>query len=297
LRGVRDSYGFEWLLPVLLLAVLVILPAGGFDAQPEITTSARSMQPGEVVLLTVRHGSPISELEGTAFDAPIMFYPTPSDDVWQALVPIDLNAEPGEYPLEIFVTGQDSARHHRLQTWKVLDKQFPTRHLTVPEQFATPPESVMQRIREESAEVAAIFENWSNDRFWEGAFVKPVPGIMISAFGKRNIINRQPRSPHSGVDLRAAQGTPVKAPNAGRVVLAKELYFAGNTLIIDHGLGLYSYLAHLSRFEKSVGDQVEKGEVVARSGATGRVSGPHLHWTIRIGKARVDPLSLLKVLE
>jgi murein DD-endopeptidase MepM/ murein hydrolase activator NlpD len=294
--GFRHNHA-KWLAPTLFLVALWPIWAAAADLQPEIVTSARSMQPGEVVLLTVRHDSPISDLEGTVFQTPIMFYPTARKDVWQALLAIDLETTPGSYPLEIFVTDNDGARHHRLQALQVLDKQFPTRHLTVPERFVVPPESVLQRIREEAEEVAALFDDWSSEKFWEGPFHKPVPGVMISAFGKRNIMNGQPRSPHSGVDLRAAQGTPVKAPNAGRVVLAKELYFAGKTVIIDHGLGLYSYLAHLSRIDKSVGDQVEKGEVVARSGATGRVSGPHLHWTIRIGKSRVDPLSLLHLLD
>jgi murein DD-endopeptidase MepM/ murein hydrolase activator NlpD len=287
---------FSW----LALALLLTTPwsvEGGYDVQPQVIPSARSMHPGEAVLLTVRHSSPLRALNGSLFDTPILFYPSDRDDLWHALVGIDLETPPGSYPLEITVTDHDGIEHHRLQTLKILDKQFPTRHLTVPEKFVTPPKSVQRRIKEEAAEVAAIFESPGAEKLWEGSFLKPVPGVMISAFGKRNVMNGKPRSPHSGVDLRAAQGTPVKAPNAGRVVLAKELYFAGNTVIIDHGLGVYSYLAHLSRIDKSAGDQVERGEIIARSGATGRVSGPHLHWTIRIGKSRVDPLSLLKVLE
>ena len=117
-----------------------------------------------------------------------------------------------------------------------------------------------------------------------------------SAFGARSIFNGQPRSPHGGADFLSAAGTPVKAPNAGRVALARDLYFTGNTVVIDHGLGLFSLFAHLSAIDVQAGAAVGTGDVVGRVGATGRVSGPHLHWTVRAGGARVDPLSLLEVL-
>ena len=108
-------------------------------------------------------------------------------------------------------------------------------------------------------------------------------------------MNGQERSPHSGTDFKGASGTPIKAPNGGSVVLTADLYYSGNTVIIDHGFGLYSYFCHLSRFESQEGDTVGAGDIVGYVGATGRVTGPHLHWTVRLVKTRVDPLSLMAV--
>ena len=139
----------------------------------------------------------------------------------------------------------------------------------------------------------AIFDALSPRRYWLGAFHVPVPGPPISEFGKRSIYNGKPRSPHAGTDFQGATGTPVQAPNAGRVVLAADLYYSGNTVILDHGLGLYSYFGHLSAFSVREGDQLSTGDVVGKVGATGLVTGPHLHWSVRLVGTRVDPLSLI----
>jgi murein DD-endopeptidase MepM/ murein hydrolase activator NlpD len=123
-----------------------------------------------------------------------------------------------------------------------------------------------------------------------------VPGAANSRFGTRSVFNGEARAPHAGADFSAALGQPIKAPNAGLVVAARPLYYSGNTVILDHGLGLYSMLAHLSRIDVHEGDRVAAGDVVGLVGATGRVTGPHLHWALRVGGARVDPLSALALL-
>ena len=124
----------------------------------------------------------------------------------------------------------------------------------------------------------------------------PVPGEVISAFGKRSVYNGQPRSPHRGADFRGATGTPIRAPNAGKVVLASDLYYTGNTVILDHGLGLYSYFGHMSAISVEEGALVQTGEIVGKVGATGLVTGPHLHWTVCLVGVRIDPLSLVDIL-
>jgi murein DD-endopeptidase MepM/ murein hydrolase activator NlpD len=120
-----------------------------------------------------------------------------------------------------------------------------------------------------------------------------VTGPATSNFGSRSIFNGQPRAPHAGIDYRGAVGTPIVAPNAGRVVLAEDLFLTGNTVVVDHGLGLYSLFAHMSRLDVKAGDDVATGTPVGLVGATGRVTGPHLHWSVRLGAARVDPAALL----
>jgi len=128
---------------------------------------------------------------------------------------------------------------------------------------------------------------------WEGAFRAPVPDAANSSFGTRSIYNGQSRSPHGGTDFLSPSGRLIKAPNAGRVVLAGSLYFTGGTVVLDHGAGVLSLFAHLSTIDVHEGDVVKTDDVIGAVGATGRVTGPHLHWAVRLAGARVDPLSLL----
>jgi len=127
-------------------------------------------------------------------------------------------------------------------------------------------------------------------------FQVPVEGAKDGRnFGHRRVFNGQPRAPHSGADLRAKSGTPIYAANRGRIVLAKDLFYSGNAVFIDHGMGLYTSYLHLSEIRVAVGDFVERGQLLGLSGATGRVTGPHLHWGVRILDARVDPFSLVRI--
>ena len=260
-----------------------------------IVRRARALQPGEVVLLTVESPTPQSHVEALVFGKTFPFSAAREGRTWTGLVGIDLEAAAGAYNAKVRLTdklGKVQVCDHPLQ---VRSKVFPTRKLTVDEKFVTPPQDVLGRIEEEGKRVAAIFAEVGERRYWRGAFAAPVPGPSISSFGKRNIMNGKPRSPHSGVDFDAEEGTPISAPNAGKVVLVDDLYYSGNTVIVDHGQGLYSYFAHLSRFSVKAGDQVAREDVVGRVGATGRVTGPHLHWSVRLVGTRVDPLSLIAV--
>jgi murein DD-endopeptidase MepM/ murein hydrolase activator NlpD len=144
-----------------------------------------------------------------------------------------------------------------------------------------------------------LAETWRSSvasRLWTTPFVRPVPQAANSAFGTRSIFNGKPRNAHGGADFLSPAGTPIHAPNTGRIIVARSLYYSGNTVIIDHGLGLFSMLAHLSRIDVQEGDVVTPNQTIGMVGATGRVTGPHLHWAVRAGEARVDPLSLLAVL-
>jgi murein DD-endopeptidase MepM/ murein hydrolase activator NlpD len=130
-------------------------------------------------------------------------------------------------------------------------------------------------------------------RIWTGPFVLPVDGKPTSNFGTRSFYNGEPRAPHAGVDFVGRPGTPIRAANQGVVVLARPLYFTGNTIVVDHGAGLFSVFAHLSEFRARAGEVVEPETVVGLVGSTGRVTGPHLHWSVRLNGARVDPMSLV----
>jgi murein DD-endopeptidase MepM/ murein hydrolase activator NlpD len=214
---------------------------------------------------------------------------------WRALAGIDLDIEPGAHAVTV-EAGPRAAPARATRSLEVAAKRFPTRRLTVNPTYVNPPATVLARIEEEAKRLAAIWRESAASPLWNDAFTAPVPERANSAFGTRSIFNGQPRSPHGGADFPSPAGTPIRAPNAGRVVLADDLYYTGQTVAIDHGLGLVSLFAHLSAIDVAQGATVERGAVVGRVGATGRVTGAHLHWTVRAAGARVDPLSLLAVL-
>ena len=256
---------------------------------------ARSLQPGEIVRLTVESPKPLLSLEARVFERSFSGQPDSSSLVWKVLVGVDLDTPPGGQ--DIVLAGTSESGEDFSQTYRLVieDKTFPTRRLTIDSRYVDPPADVLKRIREESQRTRRIFAAITSSRLWEVPFTAPVPGSANSSFGKRSILNGQPRSPHSGTDFSGPTGTPVEAPNSGRVVLVADLYYSGNTVIVDHGLGLYSYFAHLSKALVSEGQILEQGDVLGEIGATGRVTGPHLHWAVRLNRTRVDPLSLIAV--
>ncbi len=268
-------------------------------AQPfdvDVAHHARGVFPGEAVLVSVSSPERLASVEGTIFDRAVHFHHG-EDGSWRGLVGIDLLVEPGDHDLALRITAVGGAALSRPYTLAVADKAYPTRRLTVEPRYVEPPPEVSARIEREFLQQTAIFATDTPERFWRGAWIRPVPGRANGRFGSRSVFNGQPRNPHSGADFLAGVGTPVAAPNRGRVVLAGDTYFSGGSVILDHGWGLYSYLAHLSEILVEEGDLVQQGDVVGHSGATGRVTGPHLHWTVRLGGARVDPLSVLDILQ
>lgn len=262
-----------------------------FAAAIEVAVHARSVQPGELVVLSISLPAPREQLRVRALDHEVAaFADTPRS--WRALVGIDLDTAPGAYAVEVDA-GDGFAP---ATTLEVAPKEFPTRRLTVDENFVNPPRAVTARIAREAALLASVWKHPDAERLWSLGFVRPVPQPANSRFGTRSVFNGQPRTPHGGADFLSPSGTPIHAPNAGRVAIARDLYFTGGTVVIDHGQGVFSMLAHMSAIDVREGERVERGQVVGRVGATGRVTGPHLHWAVRANGARVDPLSLLALL-
>jgi|SRR5581483_130729 len=259
-----------------------------------VSVAARSIQPGELVVLTLTLPKHAERVRVRAFDHDMPVFDA-GDGTWQALVGIDLDVTPGRHLVSIdaHVTGGDV---HVSEPLLVRSKTFATRSLRVDENYVNPPAAVEERIAREAAEMRRIWQSSAHERLWTTSFVRPVPGASVSRFGTRSVFNGQSRNPHGGGDFLSPSGTPIHAPGRGRVALARELYFSGNTVIIDHGLGFFSLLAHLSAFDVHEGEVVDAGQVVGRVGATGRVTGAHLHWAVRIGGARVDPLAVLALL-
>ena len=174
-------------------------------------------------------------------------------------------------------------------------KKYPTTELKVDDRYVELSKPDLARANREAKETEAIYAVIGDEMLWNEPFKVPIPGETGTNFGHRRIFNGQPRAPHAGADLHAATGTPIHATNRGRVVLAKHLFFTGNTVILDHGLGVYSLYAHLSRIEVKRGVMVSSGQLLGLAGATGRVTGPHLHWGMRVQGARVDPFTLVEI--
>jgi murein DD-endopeptidase MepM/ murein hydrolase activator NlpD len=253
----------------------------------------RELAPGEIIKVVVKKAPEIESVQIKFLNE--KYETTEMEDHWICLIGLDLGIEKKDYPLRIYLYKQDGTFEVKDTDISVKDKQFPVKKLWVKEEFVTPPQSVMKRIREESELTRAIYDIYSPEWRVQGRFILPVKGKIFPNFGERRFFNNKPRSQHSGIDIASPQGTPVKASNSGRVVLAIHLYFSGKTVIIDHGLGVFSIYCHFSEIIVSSGNEVEKGEDIGKIGSTGRVTGPHLHWSVKIRGSRVDPNALMSL--
>jgi murein DD-endopeptidase MepM/ murein hydrolase activator NlpD len=278
----------------MTLAISALLALVSTAPEVAITVRARAYQPGELLAVTLTAERATVEMRLRAFGQLVPVFDA-GDGTWQALIGIDIDQRPGVYSLvaEGKLGGELVSARHQLE---VLPKRFPARRLVVAPEFVDPPPATAERIANDAAFLASAYARSALERLWDLPFVRPVSDPANSRFGTRSIYNGKARSPHAGTDFLSAAGVRVQAPNTGRIVAARDLYFSGNTVVIDHGLGVFSLLAHLSRIDVKEGQLVRAGGVVGLVGATGRVTGPHLHWALRVGGARVDPLSLLEVL-
>lgn len=287
--------GWDRTPAVLLMAACVAVASAALQARPAdglvvVTTTARAIQPGEVIRIDVVCDCGGVAPTATVFDTNLVLAAAAGAARWQGFVGVDLDVAPGEYLL--IVTAPDESRRIHTTSLRVTAKLFQTRQLRVAPVYVDPPADTIERILSEAAHLEALFSTVST-RAWSGTFAPPLPGRSANNFGARSVFNGEHRNPHAGLDYSSPTGTPVMAPAAGRVVLARDLYFTGQTVIIDHGLGLFSVLAHLSAISVAQDTVIDRGAIVGRVGATGRATGPHLHWGVRLRGARVDPLSVI----
>jgi murein DD-endopeptidase MepM/ murein hydrolase activator NlpD len=263
---------------------------GGMPAAFSPTKPLEVFQGGIVELKAF--GTGLSAVAGRFGHETVRFYPG-EDGVFSALLGVDLEAKPGLAKVSIKETRAGSGIRETQVTLKIKPKKFQQESFSVPAEFDELSPEVLERIRREQEQLARVFATSTAERLWQGSFLMPVKADISSPFGYRRIINGAPRAPHAGVDLRAHMGTEVLAANSGRVVLLGDFFFSGNSLVLDHGGGLYTMYFHLSEFQVEHGAEVQKGGVIALSGMTGRVTGPHLHWGARLSGARVDPVALV----
>lgn len=283
------------------LFIGIIFMAGNFSAYPEtdaeasqfLSFSCRSFQPGEVIWARYQERPEVTgvqlHFQGERYNMEYMGkgYAVP--------IGLDLNIETGVHSVHVAVGKTDGTVESFTRELEIHSKEFPVKKLWVEEKFVTPPAEVTERIRRESQLLSSIYSLFTEEWLGEGSFIVPCEGEIFPNFGERRFFNEKPRSQHSGVDISAPTGTPVAAANSGRVVLATHLYYSGNAVIIDHGMGLFSIYCHFSELRTRRGEMVSKGDIIGEVGATGRVTGPHLHWGVKIRDSRIDPMSLVSL--
>lgn len=276
---------------IVFLALLLAPSAHALDVE----TRARSIAPGEPLRVVVSAPDDVTAIRGSLMGRELSFQPAKDGGPgtrWTAWAVVDLDRPPGPATVELVAIGPGAHETEARLEIEVETRDFPVENLTVSSKYVEPPKEIVERIARDRERLAAIYGTRTPDRATGEPFVRPVDGKPTSVFGTRRLFNDKPRSPHPGLDLRAATGTTVRCSGPGRVVLAGELYYSGNLVIVDHGGGLFTLYAHLSRIDVAEGDDVAAGDVLGLSGATGRVTGPHLHWGAKIGNVPFDPRAL-----
>ncbi|MBN2409619.1 MAG: M23 family metallopeptidase [Candidatus Aminicenantes bacterium] len=264
-----------------------------FTSGAAVELSSTALEPGGILLVKWGPATGVKKMVvrfgETAYESRIEQGKTQAF----ALVGLDLALEPGPHDLRMTVFLQDGRIEEMKHTLVLKDREFAVRNLRVKQEFVTPPPEVRERIRRESDLLQMVYSVSREHWLGEASFDWPHQGKNAGNFGERRVYNGIPRSSHSGLDIAAAHGSPVCASNSGRVVLARDLYFSGNTVILDHGLGVFTIYCHFSRLLVHRGQTVKRGDILALAGSTGRSTGPHLHWGVRIRGSRVDPEALL----
>jgi len=287
-----------------LLGLILIPPQAGAamvracGAGTVLRLSSAESSQGSLLLLEVRGARPLAEVQGEWNGRSVPFWEEAGRaTVRRGLVGVDLEKSEGKYELRVAGQTASGGKIGCSVMVAVRKGRYATERLQVEKQFVEPDPEQLVRAKEERERLRKIFDTVTDERMWEGTFLVPLDGAARGGnFGKRRILNGQAGSPHSGVDFPAAAGTPVHSAQRGRVALAEELFFSGNTVVVDHGLGIYTFYGHLSEIDVKAGDTLAAGEVLGKVGATGRVTGPHLHWGLTVERARVNPLQIVKLL-
>jgi len=272
--------------------VLAAPVAAAAEAGPSAAPSARidpdRVRPGDALLVTVLGvaGPPAASVSGRD----LHFFPVPGG--FRALAALPVEAAPG--PLEVEVTVPGTAAPLRARA-EVAEPGFPESQLRVAPRFVSPSAAQKQRMERDQAAFREAFARPFGPPLFDGPFARPRDAEVTSPFGEKRIFNGKKQSQHFGTDLSGPVGAPVAASNDGVVVLARDCYASGKSLVVWHGAGLFTVYFHLSGFEARPGERVRRGQVVARVGKTGRVTGPHLHFGTKVGELYVDPESVYRL--
>lgn len=278
-----------------ILVIAVVCQALPISAQPPaVKVTPAAVQSGSPALIHVEAPA-AARLDGEWLGHKLQFFRAANGRGWFALAGVHVEAPVGPSTLHITEKIADGATHNLSRTIEIRASHYRTGVLSVAPKFVEPSPDELAQIKAEITLKQKVFTGSAPEPLWQGDFRAPVAAAPTDSFGTRRTFNGELASVHKGMDFRAHTGTPVHASNAGVVVLARKLYFEGNCVAIDHGLGLYTISMHLSRIDVHEGERVIKGQLLGLSGATGRVTGPHLHWAVRWQNAYLDPAKLLRL--
>jgi len=281
-----------FLLPTSFWFVLAVVGvSSSAQAAAEKVFTAKQ---GEVLYLTVvTEGNPAS-VQGRFRDRSIPFFKTGQAGEYGALVGIDMADEPATAAFKASIRYPDSMQE-RLFRISVKAEKFKVQSMTLPKDQVEPDAAALKRINLEKEKVQVVLASFTPERLWNASFLVPVEGTVTGAFGSKRILNGQPRNQHSGEDIAAPLGAPVKAANDGIVRMVDDQFFSGISVILDHGLGLFTMYFHLDSATIKDGARVKRGDVIGTVGHSGRATGPHLHWATWLNGSRVNPFSLAKL--
>jgi len=279
-------------LYIVFLSVAAFLVTQA-NAEPppvsDIAFSTQEMARGDIILLKIKAGRE-EKPRVTWMAKEIALVYSEAGAAWQGFMAADLNQKKGTYSVTVRTTSSGIEKSFDI---RVIDKDYGVRNLTLPKEKVELDAESLKRVKAETAVVSALWGAPEPSPAWSGIFLMPVDGDVVGTFGKRSIINNLERSPHTGVDQKGSTGTPVRTINNGRIVLIADHFFTGNSIYVDHGGGIISMYFHLDKVLVNDGDAVVKGQTIGLVGATGRVTGPHLHWGVRVNGSRVNPLTLI----
>jgi len=279
-------------LRTIIFLSLFSLLSRSIELQAQEASAPVQVKQGDIVLITLPLGPDVQSVEGKFLDQSIPFFKKNVDE-FAALIGIDLAQPVGPQPLSVTWKKNESIGH-RVYMVEVVSASFGTETLKLPKEMVDLDPPTLARVEKEQEQFKAIFNKSDHQRLWQDDFIVPTEGKPMGMFGFRRIMNGQPRNPHTGEDIRAPLGAPVLASNDGKVIMVGDFYFNGNSIVIDHGLGLFSMYFHLSKINVKEGERVKKGEIIGEVGKSGRATGPHLHWGVRLNGARVNPFSLVE---
>ena len=256
--------------------------------------SAAVSSQGSLLLTEVQGPKTLSDFSSEWDGHSLPLWPEGETSVsFHGLIGVDLEKPPGRYEWKVSWPGPDGNPQSCSVFVTVHAGKFPTERLTVEKQFVQPDLEQQKRAEQDQKKMRAIYDTVTPARLWDGKFRLPLKDVTTGGnFGRRRILNGESRSPHAGVDFGAPSGTPVFASQSGKIVLAEDLYYSGNTVVIDHGYGIYTLYAHLSEIGVHAEEMVKAGAEIGKVGATGRVTGPHLHWGLTIDHARVNAMQI-----
>lgn len=271
---------------------LVIWPSLAHSATGSVPDALRHLAgrayQGGVALLNLGPGqsAPVARF----FDNHVLVLQPAGTVDWWAVIGIALDTEPGMQELVV-----DTGTSRRTVPFNIRQKSYPEQHIKLKDRkYVSPPEQTLIRIQKELEIQTDAYRAFSSRTPSNLLFDPPVRARRSSPFGLRRFFNGEPRNPHSGLDFAAPTGTPVRTPADGTVILIGDYFFNGSTVFVDHGMGLISMFCHLSEISRLPGDTVKRADIIGKVGATGRATGPHLHWNVSLNNARVDPAIFLR---